>query len=190
MLRSIHAALIPIKKSADWWALAQDERRAIFEERSHHIAISLGYLPMVARRLHHSRDLSQPFDFLTWFEYAPAVSDAFEELVGRLRGSEHLAKPTMHRKGPVRLGRRPQRGAELASDSGLGLRLSGLSASPPQCLQRNWPRAATHAPALPRRSSPLGSDYGEALSVNDSQVTVAQRALRAKTCLRNFNKSR
>jgi len=31
------AALILIKKSADWWALAQDKRRAIFEERSHHI---------------------------------------------------------------------------------------------------------------------------------------------------------
>jgi hypothetical protein len=28
------AALIPIKKSAVWWAMAQDERRAIFEERS------------------------------------------------------------------------------------------------------------------------------------------------------------
>jgi chlorite dismutase len=82
------AALIPIKKSEDWWALNQDERRAIFEERSHHIATSLDYLPMIARRLHHSRDLGQPFDFLTWFEYAAAASDAFEELVARLRGSE------------------------------------------------------------------------------------------------------
>ncbi len=83
-----HAALIPIKKSADWWALAQDERRAIFEERSHHIGTGLGYLPAVARRLHHSRDLGQPFDFLTWFEYAPTAADAFEELVGRLRATE------------------------------------------------------------------------------------------------------
>jgi hypothetical protein len=39
---STAAALIPIRKSAEWWALPQHERRAIFEERSHHIAASLG----------------------------------------------------------------------------------------------------------------------------------------------------
>jgi hypothetical protein len=39
----------------------------------------------LARRLHHSRDLGEPFDFLTWFEYAPEHSNAFEELVRRLR---------------------------------------------------------------------------------------------------------
>ena len=80
------AALIPIRKSAAWWALAQDERRAVFEEQSRHIAIGLDYLPGVARRLHHSRELGEPFDFLTWFEYAPEHSDAFERLVARLRG--------------------------------------------------------------------------------------------------------
>src|SRR5436305_1990268 len=32
------AALIPIRKNDAWWALAQDERRAVFEERSRHIA--------------------------------------------------------------------------------------------------------------------------------------------------------
>ena len=36
---STYAALIPIRKSPQWWALTQDERRAIFEERSHHIQI-------------------------------------------------------------------------------------------------------------------------------------------------------
>jgi hypothetical protein len=82
------AALIPIKKSADWWALAQDERRAIFEERSHHVAIGLGYAMAIARRLHHSRDLGEPYDFLTWFEFAPAASDAFDALLGRLRATE------------------------------------------------------------------------------------------------------
>jgi hypothetical protein len=48
----------------------------------------LRYLPEVARRLHHSRDLGEPFDFLTWFEYAPEYSAAFEELVVSLRASE------------------------------------------------------------------------------------------------------
>src|SRR5689334_19472633 len=51
------AALIPIRKSAAWWDLAQDERRAIFEARSRHIADSMPYLPRVARRLYHARDL-------------------------------------------------------------------------------------------------------------------------------------
>ena len=79
------AALIPIRKNEAWWALAQDERRAIFEERSHHIAIGLEYLPAVSRRLHHGHDLGEPFDFLTWFEYSPGDANAFEELVRRLR---------------------------------------------------------------------------------------------------------
>ena len=80
-----HAALIPIKKSSAWWALAQDERRAIFEEQSHHTAIGLEYLPAIARQLYHCRDLGEPFDFLTWFEYAAEHADAFESLVDRLR---------------------------------------------------------------------------------------------------------
>jgi hypothetical protein len=79
------AALIPIRKTPAWWSLAQDERRAILEEQSRHIEIGLGYLPAVARRLHHGRELGEPFDFLTWFEYAPQDADAFEELVDRLR---------------------------------------------------------------------------------------------------------
>jgi hypothetical protein len=82
------AALIPIRKTDEWWSLAQDERRAIFEERSRHIGTGLKHLPAVARRLHHCRDLGEPFDFLTWFEYAPEYSGAFEELVDRLRGTE------------------------------------------------------------------------------------------------------
>jgi hypothetical protein len=81
------AALIPIRKSPAWWALAQDERRAIFEETSHHTAIGLRALPAVARRLHHGRDLGEPFDFLTWFEFAPAQADAFEALVAALRAT-------------------------------------------------------------------------------------------------------
>ena len=40
-----NAALIPVSKSSAWWQLSQDERRAIFEETSHHIAIGMEYLP-------------------------------------------------------------------------------------------------------------------------------------------------
>jgi hypothetical protein len=82
------AALIPIKKSPAWWDLAQDERRAVFEEQSQHTAIGLEYLPAIARQLYHCRDLGEPFDFLTWFEYAPEHADAFEALVARLRSTK------------------------------------------------------------------------------------------------------
>jgi len=97
------AAMIPIRKSAEWWGLAQDERRSILEARSSHIETGLAYLPAVARRLHHGRDLGEPFDFVTWFEYAPADSGAFEELVARLRRTDEWAY--VEREVDIRLAR-------------------------------------------------------------------------------------
>jgi Chlorite dismutase len=85
---AISAVLIPIKKLAQWWEMAQDERRAIFEEDSHHTAMGLEYLPGVARRLLHCRDLGEPFDFLTWFEFAPKHTQDFDELLVRMRASK------------------------------------------------------------------------------------------------------
>lgn len=97
------AALIPIKKSQAWWDLTQDERRAIFEEQSHHTAIGLDYLPAVARQLYHCRDLGEPFDFLTWFEYAPEHAPQFEDLVARLRSTTEWS--FVEREVDVRLAR-------------------------------------------------------------------------------------
>jgi hypothetical protein len=84
------AALILVRKNAAWWAMPQDRRREVLETRSRHIQIGLGYLPAVARRLHHCRDLGEhePFDFLTWFEHAPAHRPDFDRLVAELRASE------------------------------------------------------------------------------------------------------
>ena len=82
------AALIPIRKTMAWWNLTQEDRRSIFETKSHHIVEGIKYLPSVARQLYHCRDIGEPFDFLTWFEYAPQHSDAFEELVRTLRKTE------------------------------------------------------------------------------------------------------
>ncbi len=97
------AALIPIRKSDAWWELAQDERRAILGERSRHIDIGREYLPAVARRLYHSHDLGEPFDFLTWFEYAPEDARAFEDLVTRLRQTEEWSY--VEREVDIRLSR-------------------------------------------------------------------------------------
>lgn len=87
---AVCAALIPIRKNTAWWSLSQDERRRIFEEQSKHIAIGVRALPAIARRLHHCRDLgeNEPFDFLTWFEYAPENEATFNTLVAELRASE------------------------------------------------------------------------------------------------------
>ena len=88
------AVLIPIRKKAEWWALTQDERRRIFEEQSGHTATGLKYLPAIARRLHHCRDLGEvePFDFLTWFEFAradaDADADAFDRMLLELRATQ------------------------------------------------------------------------------------------------------
>jgi hypothetical protein len=70
--------------------LTPDERRRIFEESSRHVQTGLKYLPAIARRLHHCRELSEIelFDFLTWFEFAPEHAPAFEDLVAQLRETE------------------------------------------------------------------------------------------------------
>jgi chlorite dismutase len=80
------AVLIPISKSESWWALAQDERDALFRS-SRHLGIGLDYAQSVARQLFHSRDLGGDFDFLTWFEFAPDDEMAFDEMLERLRAS-------------------------------------------------------------------------------------------------------
>jgi len=98
------AALIPIAKSEAWWGLAQDERRRIFEETSAHVATGLRYLPAIARRLHHGRDLGEPFDFLTWFEFSSESSAAFDELVDALRSTEEWSYVV--REVDIRLRRR------------------------------------------------------------------------------------
>ena len=104
------AALIPIRKSAAWWALTQDERRSVFEAHSRHIEVGLRYLPAVARRLHHCRDLSEnePFDFLTWFEYAPAHEAEFNELLVELRASQEWTY--VDREVDIRLDREAEPG--------------------------------------------------------------------------------
>lgn len=82
------AVIIPMSKSDEWWSLAQDERRKLFEETSKHTQIGLKYLPGIARKLYHSRDLGEQFDFITWFEFEPKYTDAFSELVAALRNTE------------------------------------------------------------------------------------------------------
>ncbi len=80
------AVLIPMSKSPAWWAMAQDERLAIYA-RGRHMRIGMTVLPAVARSLYHGRDLGEAFDFLTWFEFDAEAEPAFDAMLGQLRAS-------------------------------------------------------------------------------------------------------
>lgn len=83
-------AMLPIRKTAAWWSLPQDERLAIFTARSRHTEIGERHLPAIARRLFHCRDLAEdaPFDFVTLFDFLPEHEPAFDDLLEALRVSE------------------------------------------------------------------------------------------------------
>lgn len=59
-----YAIVIPIRKSADWWALDQEKRAAMIQE---HTEASLPYIKTVKRKLYHSSGLDD-LDFITYFE--------------------------------------------------------------------------------------------------------------------------
>lgn len=69
------------------------------------MAIGATYAAIISRRLYHARDLGEPFDFLTWFEYTPQQAPAFEELVARLRGTPGWTY--VEREVDIRLARVP-----------------------------------------------------------------------------------
>jgi chlorite dismutase len=59
-----YVIVIPIRKSADWWALDQEKRAAMMKE---HTEASLPYHKTVKRKLYHSTGLDD-MDFITYFE--------------------------------------------------------------------------------------------------------------------------
>ena len=59
-----YAIVIPIRKSADWWALDQDKRAGMMKE---HTEAALPYQKTVKRKLYHSTGLDD-IDFITYFE--------------------------------------------------------------------------------------------------------------------------
>jgi len=102
---STRSALILLRKTAEWWALPQDERRDVLEEQSHHIAIGLRYLPAIARRLLHCRDMgiAEPFDFIGFLDFAPTEEAAFDDMLRELRATREWA--FMDREIDIRLTR-------------------------------------------------------------------------------------
>lgn len=86
------AVLIPIRKSEDWWQLAQDERQSHFHEGGPgkpegHTAIGMRYTDRIFRRLYHCRygGAPSPYDFLTYFEFPKVLAPEFRKLLAELR---------------------------------------------------------------------------------------------------------
>ncbi len=84
------AVLIPIRKSEEWWKLAQDQRQAYFQKsdnREGHTAMGAKYVDRVFRKLYHSRYLNAVlgYDFLTYFEFNDAYKNDFKALLAELR---------------------------------------------------------------------------------------------------------
>lgn len=82
------AVLIPICKSAAWWALAQEERQAYFlpGRQPGHTALGRPFAARIYRRLYHARYLpGSSWDFLTYFEFPESERAAFRELLAILR---------------------------------------------------------------------------------------------------------
>jgi hypothetical protein len=84
------AVMIPIRKSPQWWGLAQDQRQTYFQTRGQyqgHTAIGLRYVDRVYRKLYHSRYFNppNPYDFLTYFEFNRAHTEDFKSLLAELR---------------------------------------------------------------------------------------------------------
>jgi len=84
------AVLIPVRKSDDWWRLAQDRREVFFRPTSSHhghTATGARYVDRVFRKLYHSRHLpyASDYDFLTYFEFRDTDAPLFRMLLKELR---------------------------------------------------------------------------------------------------------
>jgi hypothetical protein len=85
--------MIPIAKSPAWWKLTPDERTACFQQASQHhqhAAIGAPYVERIYRKLYHSRynggpESPIPYDFVTYFEFEPEHTQAFQDLLTGLR---------------------------------------------------------------------------------------------------------
>jgi hypothetical protein len=84
------AVIIPIRKTAAWWALPADERMSHFQKKGDkigHTAIGAKYVERIYRKLYHTRYAveSTDHDFITYFEFERKHTDDFKSLLAQLR---------------------------------------------------------------------------------------------------------
>jgi chlorite dismutase len=90
-----YAIVIPIRKTAEWWGLDQEQRAVMMQE---HTAVTLPFLKTVKRKLYHSGGLDD-VDFITYFETSQL--EDFHNLVLSLekvkefRYTRQLGNPTL-----------------------------------------------------------------------------------------------
>jgi hypothetical protein len=87
------AVVIPIRKSAAWWAFAHDERSVHFQQgkgKKGHTTIGASYVDRIHRKLYHTRYAveTRDHDFITYFEFDRAHTDDFKRLLTALRDTE------------------------------------------------------------------------------------------------------
>ncbi|MEO8096620.1 MAG: hypothetical protein ABI811_02890 [Acidobacteriota bacterium] len=81
------AVLVPIRKNAAWWQVAQDQRSAHFHGDSRHTAIGSPNADKIYRKPYHARYLGSRFNFLTYFEFPSSDKTAFRALLAELRAT-------------------------------------------------------------------------------------------------------
>jgi hypothetical protein len=88
--RDTVTVIIPIRKTAAWWALPVDERMAHFQKsaaRPGHTAIGADYVDRIYRKLYHTRYAVEnaDHDFITYFEFEREHENVFQTLCAKLR---------------------------------------------------------------------------------------------------------
>jgi Chlorite dismutase len=84
------AVIIPIRKTAAWWALPTDERLAYFQKKGDkvgHTAIGADSVERIYRKLYHTRYAVETtdHDFVTYFEFERKHEGDFKALCAKLR---------------------------------------------------------------------------------------------------------
>jgi chlorite dismutase len=85
------AVLIPIRKTAEWWALGREQRQALVMEGAPHGHLEIGrrYAARIYRRLYQARYLpGSEWDFLTYFEFPEDQKASFNDLLAELRDTD------------------------------------------------------------------------------------------------------
>jgi hypothetical protein len=85
------SVIIPISKSAEWWALGHAERAKLFrsEGARGHIHVGRPHVKNIHRKLYHARYLPNArWDFITYFEFEAEHTDEFRTLVAGLRDTK------------------------------------------------------------------------------------------------------
>jgi hypothetical protein len=122
-----NAYLIPLSKTAEWWAKDWMERHTYFlpryddagrmTDRGHALAAEAGISCML-RRTYRAFDHPAPagsYDFITYFECADADVPVLEQVCASLRDVSQNREWTYVREGPTWRGRRVAQWADLFS---------------------------------------------------------------------------